>query len=120
MSHVDFLGMPLVYVAGPYSHPDPAANVRRAIGYAEQLPKLGAVPVIPHLSHLWHLIEPHEYEWWLAYDLALLARCEALLRMRGDSAGADREVEWATAHGIPVAHSLSELDRVLDQIEADR
>jgi hypothetical protein len=104
---------PLVYIAGPYSQPDPVLNTRAAIDWAEQVAKLAAVPVVPHLSHLWHLISPHDYEWWLAYDLAILARCDALLRIPGNSPGADREVEWAGEHGIPVARSLSWLHRVL-------
>lgn len=113
----DATGWPLVYIAGPYSHPDPVLNVRTAIDYAEQVPKLGAIPVVPHLSHLWHLVSPHDYQWWLTYDLALLARCDALLRIPGESPGAAGEVEWATGHGIPVAYTLSELDGVLAELQ---
>ncbi|HET7325997.1 MAG TPA: DUF4406 domain-containing protein [Nocardioidaceae bacterium] len=102
---------PLVYVAGPYTHPDPVLNVRVAVKAAEDLIAHRVVPLVPHLSHLWHLVSPQPYNWWLAYDLALLARCDAIYRIPGDSAGADGEVEWAQAEGMPVLWSLDEVSR---------
>lgn len=101
---------PLVYVAGPYSQPDPAINVNRAVQVAAVLLDEGhVVPVLPHLTHLWHLIAPRSYEEWLAYDLHILAACAALYRMPGESAGADAEMEWAGRHDIPVFFSVPPL-----------
>lgn len=101
---------PLVYVAGPYTHPDPAINVHDTILAAQRLWDTGLmVPVVPHLTHLWHLIAPQPYERWLEYDNELLARCDALYRLPGESAGADKEVERAVKHlGIPVFHRSSD------------
>ena len=42
-------------------------------------------------------------------DLAWIERCDALLRMPGESSGADREVEHARAHSVPVFHSRGAL-----------
>jgi hypothetical protein len=100
---------PLVYVAGPYTNGDPVVNTRAAVEMGEELIALGVLPVIPHLSLLWHFAAPHPVEFWYEYDLAVLARCDALYRMPGRSTGADREVEHALDLGLPVLDSLSDL-----------
>lgn len=100
---------PLVYVAGPYSKPDPCMNTHHAIWVAEQIIKMtnGEVsPVVPHLTHFWHTMEPHPYEFWLSYDLDLLARCDLVLRCHGASSGADAEVVKAMEWGIPVVFDV--------------
>lgn len=93
---------PLVYVAGPYTYGDPVLNTRRAINAAEGLLRNGLVtPVVPHLSMFWHLVHPRDLDWWYDYDVALLARCDALFRLAGESIGADREVAFAAERSIP-------------------
>jgi hypothetical protein len=77
--------------------------VHRAVAAAERLRRAGIVPVVPHLAVLWEMIAPGaDYEGWMALDLALLERCDALVRLPGASAGADREVAHARARRIPV------------------
>lgn len=94
---------PLIYCAGPYTNPDPVANTREAILTADLLTATGlCVAYAPHVSLLQHLIEPHDLDYWYEYDLALLARCDALYRFGASSTGADAEVEFARARGIPV------------------
>lgn len=91
---------PLVYVAGPYSSPNPVANTRRAVQVGHRLILDGNVtPFVPHLSLLADIISPMPYEAWLAYDLDVLEHCDAVLRLSGESAGADREV---AAANVPV------------------
>jgi nucleoside 2-deoxyribosyltransferase len=105
-----FVDRPLVYVAGPYSRPDPVENTHRTIRIASELCAEGLVtPVVPHLTMLWHAVEPHPLEHWYEYDLAVLARCDALLRLEGASTGADAEVEFARAREIPVFASREDL-----------
>lgn len=94
-------GKPVVYVSGPYSS-DPVSGTRAAVLVAEDLWRLGAVPLVPHLSLLADLISPRSYEEWLEQDLALVARCDALVRLHGESAGADQEVAYAQGLGLPV------------------
>lgn len=101
---------PLVYVAGPYTTPDPVENTNRAIRIADDLYASGlVVPVLPHLSMLWHAVIPHPYEFWLAYDLELLSVCDAVYRFEGLSSGADGEVDAAEKSGIPVFRDRWEL-----------
>src|SRR5450759_2183999 len=87
---------PLVYIAGPYSKPDLIQNIYDSIQEAEVLLAEGlAVPHIPHLTAMWHLVKPHAIEFWYEYDLVILARCDAVLRLPGASTGADAEVAFA-------------------------
>lgn len=58
---------PRVYVAGPYSRGDVTENVRAAVRAGDAIAEAGGIPFIPHLSHLWQLICPHEYEFWIAW-----------------------------------------------------
>jgi hypothetical protein len=106
---------PLVYVAGPYAHPDPVANTHDTIKVGTRLVEDGhCTPFIPHLTLLWHAIDPHPAEFWYAYDLEILARCDILLRLAGPSIGADVEVREAQRRGIPIVHNVDELYALID------
>jgi hypothetical protein len=106
----DFHLRPLIYIAGPYSHPDPVVNTRNAVLLGEELHATGIVTChVPHLTHLWHLIAPHDVDHWYGYDFAVLRRCDALIRMKGASKGADDEVAYAIGQSIPVFHSVPTL-----------
>ncbi|WP_414820653.1 DUF4406 domain-containing protein [Streptomyces rubrogriseus] len=48
----------------------------------------------------------------------LLARCDAVLRLPGDSTGADRDVAHARRRGLPVYHDVAQIP-VLDR-QAER
>lgn len=101
-----------VYVAGPYTQGDTALNVRAAVYAGNLLAEFGHFPFIPHLSHFWHMMIPHEdKEFWMTQDIAWLAQCDVLLRLEGESEGADREVEMARVLGLPVFYSVFDLPR---------
>ena len=101
---------PLVYIAGPYSTPDPVANTHSVAKVASELYRTGAVvPVVPHLTLLWQLIDPQPIEFWYEYDLHILRRCDAVLVLPGPSTGTDREVDRARKLGIPVFASTDEV-----------
>ena len=91
-----------IYVAGPYTKGDVAVNVRVAIEAADQLADAGHYPFVPHLTHFWHLVSPRPYEFWCDLDNQFLPFCHAVLRIPGESAGADKEVALAESLGIPV------------------
>jgi hypothetical protein len=94
---------PLVYIAGPYTHPDPVENTRRAIERGMSIYDAGlAVVEIPHLTMLVHFLEPRPIEFWYAFDIDKLAHCHALYRLPGASSGADKEVAEAHALDMPV------------------
>jgi hypothetical protein len=91
----------LVYVAGPYtSNPNKCTNL--AIDVGDWLAIDGYIPVIPHLTHFWHKRIPHDWEFWMEMDSAVLEKCDMLVRIPGESKGADMEVEQAKLLGIPV------------------
>jgi hypothetical protein len=90
-----------VYVAGPYTKGDVAVNVRKAITAGEVLAQEGFIPFIPHLTHFWHLIHPHDVEYWYQYDMHWLECCDCLLRLDGDSKGADEEMRRMIELGRP-------------------
>lgn len=109
--------IPFVYLAGPITS-DPMGNTRRAVAIATKLLRWGFAPFVPHLSVYWEMSAgPIDYEAWLAYDFAVLARCDALIRMHGDSPGADREVAEAGRLGLPV-FELDEYDEVSEAVQA--
>lgn len=103
-----------IYIAGPYTKPDPCENTNRTIQAAEEVVKLGHIPWIPHLNLLWHIVVPHPPEFWYAYDLEWLETCDALLRLPGESPGADREVAFADEHGIPTVYTLGDLKLLIN------
>lgn len=104
--------MKRIYVAGPYSS-CPVTGVRNACQAADAIVECGHAAYIPHLTMLWDLVTKKSYEEWLAIDLAWLPVCDAVLRLPGKSAGADREVAMAADLGIPVFTSFGELQRWL-------
>jgi hypothetical protein len=91
-----------VYIAGPYTKGDVALNVRVAIEAADRVLKAGFIPFLPHVTHFWHLVCPGPYEQWIDYDLEWLPACDALIRLPGESKGADGEVKRAIELGIDV------------------
>lgn len=93
---------PKVYVAGPYTQGDVAVNVRRAIDYGDALMEHGYIPYIPHLSHFWHMLTPREYYDWVQYDNIWVLECDVLVRLKGTSHGADKEVDLAISAGMSV------------------
>jgi hypothetical protein len=99
-----------VYIASPYTIGDVAANVRFQIDIADKLMSKGYAPFVPLYSHFQHMIHPHPYTLWLIIDLEWVKVCDALLRLGGESAGADAEVDYAEEQNIPVFYSIDELE----------
>ena len=94
---------PLVYISSPYSIGDKIKNIRRQINVAHKLMDNGLVPLAPLPgSHVLNEMRWRPYEDWMAVDLEHVARCDAVLRLKGKSSGADREVSYAESLGIPV------------------
>jgi len=96
-----------VYVAGPYTNGDIAVNVRNAYAAANHLAELGFAPFVPHATHFWHMMFPRPYGFWLELDNQFLPCCAAVLRLPGQSHGADEEVRLAEQLGIPVFTDIS-------------
>jgi len=99
----------LIYIASPYTIGDQADNVRRQLLVADELLEMGYIPFPPCLSHFWHFVSPKSWHTWLDIDKEILKRCDAVLRLEGESVGADMEVELADELGIPVYYSIEEM-----------
>ena len=99
-----------VYVAGPISRGDQLANIKAGIDAGEALAQRGYVPFVPHFNYSWHMHYPHPVAFWYAYDNEWLPCCDALLRLPGESTGADNEVHLAIELGIPIFYSIKQLD----------
>lgn len=97
-----------VYIAGPYTKGDVALNVRRAIEAGDAVYKAGHMPFIPHLTHFWHLVCPAPYEQWIAMDLDWLEACDVVIRLPGESSGADGEARRARELDMCVYQGLDE------------
>lgn len=91
----------LLYVSGPYSL-NPSRCTDRAIEVGNVLLGAGYEPMVPHLNHFWEERHPNAYEDWMRVDLAWVRRADAVVRIPGESSGADREVALAQSLGIPV------------------
>lgn len=100
-----------IYIAGPYTKGDVALNVRNAVYAGSFVANLGHFPFIPHLTHFWHMLVPEEYDFWMRQDEEWLKVCDAILRIDGESAGADKEVEVAKSLGLPVYHSVFDIPK---------
>lgn len=116
----------MIYIAGPISKGDLATNINRATAAFRELAEAGFAPWCPQWScfSTGALISPLggqvyafataagcdlSHGTWLAIDKEFVRRSDAVLRLSGESAGADEEVQYAQALGIPVFGSLSDL-----------
>jgi hypothetical protein len=101
----------MIYLASPYSHPDPAVREHRfqhACRAAAALLRAG-IPTFAPIAHSVPIAEhglPTSWEFWRAVDLEHLRLCEAIvvLRLAGweRSVGVRAEVTLARQWGMPV------------------
>jgi hypothetical protein len=98
-----------VYIASPYAVGDKEENVGVQIETADLLMSAGYSPFVPLLAHFQHIKYPRPWEDWLALDLDWIRCCDVVLRLDGESKGADLEVEYASDNFVPVVYSLQEL-----------
>jgi hypothetical protein len=69
---------PLVYLISPFTRGDQFANARFQMQMFLRLQNDGIVlPFAPLAMCAVQLVEPQTWQWWMDYDLAMLARCDA-------------------------------------------
>lgn len=112
-----------IYIAGPISKGDLAHNINQATTAFLALAREGFAPFCPHWSSYSGpaLTKPGtgtvyaiagscpnnlSHADWLEIDLEWVSVADAVLRLPGESTGADQEVAFARKHGIPVFDSL--------------
>lgn len=90
-----------VYIAGPKG--EQFINVRNAVLVGQAVLDVDHDPFIPHLCAFWSMITGEaDYEKWMNYDMEWLKVSDVLVRMPGESSGADREVARAKELHIPI------------------
>lgn len=109
----------VIYIVGPFRGPNAweiEQNIRRAEAVALEVWRLGAVALCPHCNtRFFQGAAPDEI--WLAGDLELMRRCDAVLLVPGwmASKGSCAEVADAKARGQPV---LGEIENGLTMLRA--
>lgn len=97
-----------LYIAGPYTKDDPVINTNAAIKVASIIFERHLyVPHLPHLTLFWHLVDPHPIGFWYALDQEYLRKCDAFVRLPGNSTGADQEQEVAEMLGLVIIPFMS-------------
>ena len=93
---------PVIYISGPITKGDREHNFRQAAEAQEALMYAGFSPINPMLTmahpNAWEI----HHDLWLACDLEIVERSDAVLRLPGISVGADEECEHAVQCDIPV------------------
>jgi hypothetical protein len=112
-----------IYVAGPYTIPDPESNTRKAIDAGLQILQMGHFPFIPHLTHYVDLRARElgksvTWEEYIQWDVQWLEVCDALLLL-GRSKGADIEVAKARSLGLKIFLSLDDIPAIRGATRAD-
>ena len=101
-----------VYIAGPMSGGDRIANLHQGLIAYRELIRRGYAPMCPMLSFFVADVMPQDHSTWLATDLPWVASADAILRLPGESLGAEQEVACAACHGIPIYRSLDDFPEV--------
>ncbi len=111
----------LVYVAGPISRGDLRENLRQACDAGIRLLKAGIPVHVPHLTCFMGQVYDGSgaipevlprgtiIEDWYGMSLVEVRRCDALLRLPGESRGSDLEVEEMRELGRPVFDSVEDV-----------
>lgn len=127
----------VVYIAGPLSRGDLAGNIQRATDAFMALARAGLAPICPHWSAysgpalrtstggtVYALASAGgcglSHAEWLAVDLALVERSDAVLRLPGESVGADMETAHARAlpFPLPVFESVEDVIRWAREVDS--
>jgi hypothetical protein len=95
--------MKMIYIASAYTQGDTCTNLRRQIDAFDEILSAGYLPFAPTLSHFVDIVHHRSYEDWMTYCIEMVKKCDAVVRVASESPGADREVNIALAHDIPVA-----------------
>ena len=98
-----------IYISGPITRGDPIHNFHQAVSAQMELIQAGLAPLNPMLTMMMpgeRMVRHHE---WMEIDLPWVAVADAVLRLPGESEGADAEVAAAMDRGIPVLYSVDQV-----------
>lgn len=111
-----------IFVAGPMSTSgEPGPNMHAAASAAALLLKNGFQPLIPHVTWILHAIRPDvPLELWWKWDRCWITKCDGVLRLDGNSVGADNECDWALQCGVPVFTGMVPLLEYFSERESEQ
>jgi len=98
-----------VYIAGPITKGMWDENIGRGIEAYNRLLDLGFAPYLPHLNFFPALSKRRPFETWIKLDLEYLKCCDAVLRLPGESKGADIECAEAQKFGKSVFYDIDKI-----------
>jgi len=104
----------MIYLASPYSHPDPAVREARFDAVSRKAGELmrAGWNVFSPISHM-HPIAvrgglPLGWDFWQAYDREMISACDSLMVFKLDgwkeSKGVQAEIEIEQSLGLPVMY----------------
>lgn len=108
----------LIYLAGPITNGGEKYNwaaIRHAEEVAVTLEARGYAVHCPQSSARWPGADTIPWQSWVESGKAWVKVCDAVLRLPGESMGADLEVDYADAKGIPVVGSIEDLDKLFKE-----
>lgn len=112
-----------IYIAGPIAKGDLKHNIQQATDAFIALAKSGFAPFCPHWSCFsgpivnlggapiaYAMVTPNDltHADWLGIDLSWVSVSDCVLRLPGESVGADMEVRFARQNNIPVFFAVDE------------
>jgi hypothetical protein len=96
--------LPRVYISGPITKGSRTNNVYDGYVWQEMLMRNGFAPLNPIATCVapfaWEGWASHDL--WVACDLPWIEVADCVVRLDGESAGADIEVQHALDHNVPV------------------
>lgn len=98
-----------VYIAGPMSRGNRLANLNKGLTACRILLEAGYAPFCPMLSFFMAAFVDLDHQQWMRADLPWVRSADAVLRLDGESVGADQETALAEELGIPVFRSMDDL-----------
>lgn len=101
-----------VYISGPISKGDRINHFAVSLATYKKVRDLGYAPLNPMLSMMVEFMVPATHSEWLSCDLPWVEVSDIVLRLPGESIGADMEVEHARKFSIPVVYSIEELVKI--------
>jgi|AntAceMinimDraft_4_1070372.scaffolds.fasta_scaffold08840_6 hypothetical protein len=98
-----------VFVSSPYTKGDMVKNLNDHFKISNKLIDLGFAPFVPLLYHYLEIHQIRDYDVWLDIDLEWLKQSDIMLRLPGESSGAEMEEKIANMSGIPVFYNIEDL-----------
>ena len=110
------MNRPKVYISGPITKGNRNWNYYQACEVERKLMLAGFAPLNPMrsmaLPFAWQDDMPHDL--WIEVDLPWVECSNAVLRLPGESKGADIECNHARDFGVPVFYELKDLEEWRD------